>query len=201
MQAKKKKLGAEGAGGANGVDGGSEGKKGDGPAGEEIKERGVSITPYIIIIGILLHLNLNRIFFMLGFSEAGAVRRIYTCAIDQVQFKLCVCMCIFLVFCLNNMYPPPHMTHMYPPPCIFLVFCLNTCVVDLVHERHRCNFSKACSLVTSLYRTCSLPVNLVLYRTCSLPVNLVLYRTCSLPVNLVLYRTCSLVTLGSRYKI
>ena len=91
MQAKKKKLGekgvAEGEGGANGVDGESEGKKRDGPAGEEIKDRGLSITPYIIIVGILLHLNLDRILFMLGFPEAGAVRRIYTCAIDQVQSK------------------------------------------------------------------------------------------------------------------
>ena len=39
--------------GANGVDRRSEGKKGDGPAGEEIKKKGVSITPNIIIVGIL----------------------------------------------------------------------------------------------------------------------------------------------------
>ncbi len=31
----------------------SEGKKGDGPAGEEIRKKRVSITPNIIIVGIL----------------------------------------------------------------------------------------------------------------------------------------------------
>ena len=116
MQAKKKTHVAKAAEGKEEAEGEQGGGEGDASAGGETKERSVSMTPYIIIFGVLIRMHMDKIMIMLGLSAGNGARMVYSCAKDQplwgkteyflpgkslpdVQVCVCGCVCVSLCTC------------------------------------------------------------------------------------------------------
>eukprot|EP00802_Teleaulax_amphioxeia_P007455 Tamp_07461.p1 GENE.Tamp_07461~~Tamp_07461.p1 ORF type:complete len:420 (-),score=102.23 Tamp_07461:1237-2406(-) len=82
-EAKKKTHVAKAAEGKEEAEGEQGGGEGDASAGGETKERSVSMTPYIIIFGVLIRMHMDKIMIMLGLSAGNGARMVYSCAKDQ----------------------------------------------------------------------------------------------------------------------